>query len=105
MPEEADEVYLGLARREAAQRVDRMVAALRENPDAWDNVYREAHTLSGIARDVDGRLEELARDVASRLRDVRGQRVALTPEAREELRRRVLQMSERVAPLRDGVQT
>lgn len=94
-----DEAYLRVARAEAVARVDRMVAALREGSDdaaRWDEVYRHAHTLTGIARDLDPALGEMARHVAQRLRDPYGARVPVPPEVEAELRAQVERICERL---------
>lgn len=82
-----DDEYRRIVRRETAERVDRMVRALRRKEDRpWDEVYRHAHTLAGIADEVDPSMAQVARRVAGLLRDPYGHTHPLSAEEEAKLR-------------------
>lgn len=74
-----DAEFVQIAQKEARERVDRIVRALRRGAHEreLDEAYRQAHTLAGFAQELDARLADAARSLAMRLRDERGERIPL----------------------------
>lgn len=100
-----DREYQRLVRREAAERVDRILHAMRE-PAArtrWDEVYRHAHTLAGIAPDLDAEMAKEARRLTEMLLDARGNvHAPAEGEAEAEARKLALRLSARIDPAPGG---
>lgn len=93
--------YEKVARRESRQRVQRILdtlAASRE--ERWREVYRDAHTLAGIAPDAE--MARSARQLARLVSDARGR---VRPPADEaEALRLGRALSERLATMDDADQ-
>lgn len=98
MDAQDEEALRGVVRREAAQRVEAMARAVRESP-RWDEVFRQAHSLAGIARELDAELAQEARALAGRLQDEYGRPARLTPTDEEEAREHVARLQERFRQL------
>ena len=73
-----------IVRREVSERVDRILRAVGAPPAAtpWDQVYRDAHTLAGIAPEIDPEVAREARRLTEILLDARGRPRA--PQAGED---------------------
>lgn len=91
---ELDEV----ARRESRERVRRILDTLAASRESrWREVYRDAHTLAGIAPDAE--MARSARELASLVSDARGRVRASVDEA--EALRLGRRLSERLSRLDD----
>lgn len=72
--------YEKVARRESRQRVQRILATLAASrEERWGDVYRDAHTLAGIAPDAE--MARSARELARLVIDARGRVRAPADEA------------------------
>lgn len=88
-------------RREVAQRVERILGAIQGTPgdENWAEVHRQAHTLAGIASDLDDDMSKKARRLTELTTDARGRVQPPTGRREAEARRLAHGLSDRFRAL------